>query len=164
MKEINPDNFDFNPFNLKENWALLTSGDKNKINTMTISWGTFGFLWNKNIVTIYVRPQRYTKKFIDKTGYFTLSFFDNKYKSELTRLGRVSGANVDKLKDSPLSPYINGNIVSFKEANIIIVAKTLYVSELKENDFLDSNIKNINYPNQDYSYQYIAEIEKILIK
>ena len=65
MKEINPDNFDFNPFNLKENWALLTSGDENKINTMTISWGTFGFLWNKNIVTIYVRPQRYTKKFID---------------------------------------------------------------------------------------------------
>lgn len=164
MKEINPDNFDFNPFNLKENWALLTSGDENKINTMTISWGTFGFLWNKNIVTIYVRPQRYTKKFIDKTGYFTLSFFDNKYKNELTRLGRVSGANVDKLKDSPLSPYIDGNIVSFKEANIIIVAKTLYVSELKENNFLDSNIKDINYPNKDYSYQYIAEIEKILIK
>ena len=164
MKKINPDNFDFNPFNLKENWALLTSGDENKINTMTISWGTFGFLWNKNIVTIYVRPQRYTKKFIDKTGYFTLSFFDNKYKNELTRLGRVSGANVDKLKDSPLSPYIDENMVSFKEANIIIVAKTLYVSELKENDFLDSNIKDINYPNQDYSYQYIAEIEKILIK
>lgn len=164
MKEINPNNFDFNPFNLKENWALLTSGDENKINTMTISWGTFGFLWNKNIVTIYVRPQRYTKKFIDKTGYFTLSFFDNKYKNELTRLGRVSGANVDKLKDSPLSPYIDGNMVSFKEANIIIVAKTLYVSELKENNFLDSNIKDINYPNQDYSYQYIAEIEKILIK
>ena len=27
-------------------WALLTAGDKDKFNTMTISWGGLGTLWN----------------------------------------------------------------------------------------------------------------------
>ena len=65
MKEIDVKKFKYDNFNIGTNWALVTAGTKEKFNTMTISWGTFGELWNEPIVTIFIRHQRYTKKFID---------------------------------------------------------------------------------------------------
>lgn len=35
----------FTKFN--NQWALLTAGDETNFNTMTISWGGMGTLWNK---------------------------------------------------------------------------------------------------------------------
>ena len=32
-------------------WALLTAGAENSFNTMTISWGGMGTLWNKPVVS-----------------------------------------------------------------------------------------------------------------
>ena len=55
-------------------WALLTAGDKEKFNTMTISWGGLGTLWGKPVATVYVRKSRYTHEFMDREDYFTLSF------------------------------------------------------------------------------------------
>ena len=60
MKEnINP----FEKFNSE--WALVTAGTKDKFNSMTISWGSFGTLWFKKVITIYIRPDRYTFKFLE---------------------------------------------------------------------------------------------------
>ena len=51
---------DINPFTkIGTEWMAVTAGDKDKVNTMTASWGTIGVLWGKNIVTIYVRDSRY---------------------------------------------------------------------------------------------------------
>ena len=44
-------------------------------NTMTASWGGVGVLWGKNVVTTYIRPQRYTKEFVDAQDVFTITFF-----------------------------------------------------------------------------------------
>ena len=46
-------------------WGLVTAGDAKEYNTMTVSWGGLGTLWNKPVATIYIRPQRYTKQFVD---------------------------------------------------------------------------------------------------
>lgn len=52
----------FNPFTkIGKEWLLITAGDEEKHNTMTASWGGVGVLWGKNVVTTYIRPQRYTK-------------------------------------------------------------------------------------------------------
>ncbi|MGN0528823.1 MAG: flavin reductase family protein, partial [Eubacterium sp.] len=59
---------------LKNQWGLVTAGDENALNTMTVSWGAVGELWAKDMVTIYIRPQRYTVKFLEEKDYFTLSF------------------------------------------------------------------------------------------
>ncbi|MFQ9071844.1 MAG: hypothetical protein ACLR43_03175 [Faecalibacillus faecis] len=39
---------------------------------MTASWGQLGHLWGKN-VTVYIRPQRYTKEFVDAEIILLLS-------------------------------------------------------------------------------------------
>ena len=55
-------------------WMLVTAGNKDYFNTMTASWGGIGFLWNKPVVYVFIRPERYTFEFIEKSEYFTLSF------------------------------------------------------------------------------------------
>ena len=56
-------------------WALLTAGNEDNFNTMTISWGGLGTLWGKSVATVYVRTSRYTHDFMDSNGYFTVSFY-----------------------------------------------------------------------------------------
>ena len=54
------DMLDITPFTkLSKEWALVTAGDKEKSNTMTVSWGGTGVLWGKNVVYIFVRDTRY---------------------------------------------------------------------------------------------------------
>ena len=162
MKEINVKEINYNIFDLGTSWCLLSSGDDKGFNAMTISWGSFGYLWNKNIVTVYVRPSRYTKDFIDKTGYISLAFFDPKYKKELGRLGTVSGRDQDKFKDSPLHPMVCDNYIHYKEANMLILGKVLYNGPIISDGIVDKKIEEVNYKNGDYSYIVIAEIEKVL--
>lgn len=60
-------------------WALLSAGKPEDFNTMTISWGGLGTLWNKPVATVYVRRSRYTHAFMDREDYFTVSFFPEIY-------------------------------------------------------------------------------------
>ena len=64
MREISPNTLSKTPFEMiGKDWMLITSGDKDKYNTMTASWGGLGVLWNKNVVFAFVRPQRFTFDF-----------------------------------------------------------------------------------------------------
>ena len=72
FKEIKPEELNFNPFTrIGSDWMLLTAGTEDKFNTMTASWGGAGVFWGKPAVTCYIRPQRYTKEFIDKEELFS---------------------------------------------------------------------------------------------
>ena len=71
MKEINAEELKGNLIEMiNKKWALVTAGDHEKANTMTVSWGSFGEFWSKPVITIYIRPQRYTKQFIGNTAIF----------------------------------------------------------------------------------------------
>ena len=77
-----------NPFDkIGKQWMLITSGDEDKANTMTASWGGVGVLWGSDVVYIFVRQSRYTKEFIDKTGHFSISFFGRRIPQGITAFG-----------------------------------------------------------------------------
>jgi flavin reductase (DIM6/NTAB) family NADH-FMN oxidoreductase RutF len=154
--------FNLAPFHvIDQEWALLTAGDKNKFNTMTISWGGMGTLWNKPVVTVYVRPIRYTYQFMEANEYFTVSFYDAKYKSDLGILGAKSGKDCDKIALTKLTPQVLKNGVSFKQANLTLVCRKIY--------FQDFDIKNIPETEQKKFYvkesphrMYIGEVVEIV--
>ena len=52
--------------------CLLLSGEKEKSNVMTIGWGLIGQLWGKPCFMVAVRPSRYTFKFMEESGEFTV--------------------------------------------------------------------------------------------
>lgn len=111
-------------------WALVTAGTMGNFNTMTISWGGLGTLWNKPVATVYVKPIRHTHSFLDSNEYFTVSFFDEKYKKDLGVLGTLSGRDGDKVAKTSLTPVSVGNSISFKEAKITLLCKKIYRQDL----------------------------------
>ena len=163
MQEISVDNLNENIINLiGKDWALVTAGSIEKYNTMTVSWGSMGFLWNKPVVTIFVRPQRHTFGFIESNDSFTLSFFTEEYRNTLTLCGTKSGKDIDKAKEAGITPYSpDENCVSFKEARLVIKCKKLYKSLLSKDCFIDKSILPKWYNDEDFHYVYIAEIENI---
>ena len=162
--EINCENLNMNAFKLiGKDWMLITSGNKEKFNTMTASWGSVGVLWNKNIATIFVRPQRYTFEFLENNDFYTLSFFDDEFKKELAFCGRNSGKDLDKVKSTGLAPIFDYNFTFFSQVKLVFVCKKIYTDFIKPDNFLDDSIK-INYENNDYHKMYVGEIVKCLVK
>ena len=162
--EINCENLNMNAFkSIGKDWMLITSGNKEKFNTMTASWGSIGVLWNKNIATIFVRPQRYTFEFLEKNDIYTLSFFGGNFKKELVFCGKNSGNNVDKIKSTGLIPIFDDDFTFFSQAKLVFVCKKIYTDFIKPDNFLDDSIK-INYENNDYHKMYVGEIIKCLVK
>ena len=45
---------------LKNNWGLVTAGNNEKYNMMTVSWGAMGELWGKDSVTVKFAPKSST--------------------------------------------------------------------------------------------------------
>lgn len=160
MKPTDVKTLTMKPFEkIGSEWMLVTAEEDGVVNTMTASWGGVGVLWGKNVATIYLRPQRHTKKFVDSQETFTLSFFGGEHMKELGYLGRVSGKDVpDKIEQSGLHiTHING-FPTFQEASLVLVCKKLYHDEIKPENFLDSSLDETHYSNKDYHTMYIAEI------
>ncbi len=98
MNKVDVKSLKLNPFTaIGEDWLLLTAGNKDNANTMTASWGGMGVLWGKNVVTVYVRPQRFTYQFMENSDYFTVAFFDESWRGALKLCGSKSGREVDKV-------------------------------------------------------------------
>ena len=67
FREVKAEELTMNPFTkIGKEWLLITAGNEEKCNTMTASWGAMGVMWGKNAVTVYIRPQRYTKEFVER--------------------------------------------------------------------------------------------------
>lgn len=122
-----------------DDWALVTAADGEKVNTMTVRWGGLGVLWQKNIVTVYVHPDRYTHQFMEKTDKFTVTFFDG-YRDALMLLGTVSGRDRDKITESGLTVEWTDGAPAFKEAALTVTCRLLYRQDLLREGFVSQEI------------------------
>lgn len=161
---------DYN-FNLEKNMELLSKGaflttnDKDKTNSMTISWGSIGYMWNRPVFTVMVRPQRHTFELIESENEFTVSIPYNEMKEEIAFLGTKSGKDMDKLKELNINTVnvdeIETPILDFDGAHF--VCKIVYKREMTE-DNLDKEINDLKYPGKDYHTLYFGEIVGTYIK
>ena len=142
-------------------WALLTAGTENSFNTMTISWGGLGTIWNKPVATVYVRGSRYTHDFMDASEYFTVSFYPDKYKKELGILGSKSGRDMDKMRGSGLTAIKAGESMSFKEAEVTLVCRKLFKQCLLPEN-MPRDIVDTMYVDNDLHDMYIGEVVDII--
>ncbi|SBV92455.1 flavin reductase [uncultured Dysgonomonas sp.] len=165
FKEINIKDFSPNPFEIKDKWMLISAAKPDgTVNTMTASWGSFGIMWNKEVVFIVIRPQRFTREFVESSESLSLTFFDDSYKKALAYLGKASGRDEDKITKAGLSVAMDNDVPYFEQAERVIFAKKLFVQRIEEAAFLDEKIIDRWYPEKDFHYLYIAEITKVLEK
>lgn len=165
FKEIKPEELQKNPFTMiGKEWLLVTAEHEGKANTMTASWGGVGVMWGKNVAFAVIRPQRYTKEFIDASDSFSLSVLDESFRKTYSYLGTVSGRDEDKIAKSGLTIVHEGETPYFAEANTVLVCRKLYAQEYQPECFLNGELDAKWYPGKDYHTMYIAEIEKVLVR
>ncbi len=163
MKTIDLSTWTAKPFaQFDKGWFLLTGGDfATKWNTMTVSWGFAGTMWGKPVVTVVVRPGRYTREFLDANPEFTLSAFPETCKKALTILGSKSGRDVDKVALSGLTPVAAERVKAptFAEANLVLECRALYRQPMTRDSFLDAAPFEQWYDSaDDLHIAYIAEV------
>lgn len=167
-KEISPEALTWNPFTqIGKGWFLVTAGDGNTSNTMTVSWGGLGVWWGKNAATVYLRKNRHTKTFVDAAETFTISALPEKYKKEEGYMGSHSGKDGDKWKAAGLTPLPVDGTCAVAEADTFLVCRKLLAAELTPDTFLDASMKKRWYPGAEdgnWHTMYIAEILKVYVK
>ena len=164
LKETDVMFLSFNPFGrIGRDWCLISAGREGSFNTMTASWGGVGILWNKPVATCYIRPQRYTKEFVDREEMFTLSFFPDGYRKALSLCGSVSGREHNKPLEAGITPLFTDGSVTFEEANLVLVCRKLYSQPMTEESFVDKGVLEADYPARDLHTIYIGEIVKAYI-
>ncbi len=165
FKEINVKDIKENAVDLLDSqWGLVTAGDKDGLNTMTVSWGALGELWGLDMVTIYIRPQRYTVKFLEEQDYFTLSFYPSDMKKIHAVCGSKSGRDTDKIKECNLTPVFDENAPYFNEAKLVLICRKVAKGKFESGQFIDKTIIGSQYPTEDFHFIYYGAVEKVLIK
>lgn len=162
LHEISPQQLYNDPFSmLSKDWMLITAGNIDKVNTMTASWGGFGFLWNKPVAYIFIRPERYTRQFLDMNQTFSLTFYTEEYRKTLSYFGSISGKEEPKIRNANFNTAFIHDTPYFEEAHTILICRKLYCQNLTPSSFIDKEICIKNYPSEDYHLMYIAEITNI---
>ena len=152
-------NVSTNPFTkFDKDWALVTAGTKEKFNSMTIAWGAMGTLWSIPVLQIFIRPNRYTFKFLEENDYFTVSFYDKKYKRALGIMGTKSGKDFDKVKLAGLTPKFLENGITYEEANETYVCKKIYMKEMDKTKFPENEKIAEIYKDEPAHYVIFGEL------
>lgn len=159
LKEVDLAKINMDPFyTVGKEWMLISAGTEQKHNMMTASWGSFGVLWHKNVSSIYLRPQRYTLELIDENEFYALNFFDETYRSVLNYCGSHSGRDVDKEKETGLTPVFDREAPYYEQAKLVLICRKTYRQQFDSSGFYDSNVKDQNYAQNDYHQCYVGEI------
>lgn len=145
---------------ISKEWMLITAGTPEHFNTMTASWGGIGFLWNKPVAFVFIRPERYTYEFAEKNEYLTLSFLGDENRQIHNICGSKSGRDTDKVQETGLKPLPTpeGNI-TFEQSRLTLECRKLYSRMLEPESFIDKQpLEKWYSENNGMHKMYIVEI------
>ena len=142
---------------LDDDGILLVAGDPP--NPMTIGWGTIGHIWNKQIMTVLVRPVRYTYNLMESVKDFSICVLPDQYKKQLSICGTKSGRDLDKIA------ACNFSLEKCKTADAFFISGSTIFFECRivhkhflDPATLDTAIVKRNYPKKDFHMVYYGEL------
>ena len=145
--------------------AFLTTRNNEKVNTMTIGWGTFGFEWGIPIVEVMIRESRFSNIAADTTLEFKLTCpFEDSMKDALNYCGSRSGRDVDKITECNLtlrpSNKISTPVIACK--GLVFECNVIARTEMKI-DSTSPEVLDKWYKSGDLHTMYYAKIEDCYI-
>ena len=167
MKEVNALEIKDNVIDEFKNQIAIVCARKKDgtFNMCAIAWGSIGELWSKNVVTVYVKPIRYTDEFIDEDDYFTVTFFDKDHLNDVMLCGTRSGRDIDKMNLENLKAINIDNGITFTGYRRVYLCKKIYKGQFKKEEFIDSQIIIDKYYKTEPPHNfYIGEIVKVFEK
>ena len=163
-REIRPEELPDNVFDLIGNqWLLAAAGDGEKSNAMTASWGALGVMWGKPSAFLVVRPQRYTRTFLDRADTFSLGIMPEDKREIMNHMGTVSGRDEDKIAACGLTERIVDGAPVFSESRMTLICRKQFAGPMEESSFCDRSVVEKWYPQKDFHRLYIGRIEGVII-
>lgn len=164
FNKISPEAITDNVFDLiSKQWMLITAGNRKSFNMMTASWGGLGVIWNSPVAFSFIRPQRYTMEFMERSERYTLCFFDEEYRKALNICGSRSGRDCDKAALAGLTPAADNDTVYFSEARLVLFCRKMMAQYFDPENFAEG-IVDEHYPQKDYHRFFIGSIYKVLAR
>lgn len=139
--------------------AFLTTMVDGSINTMTIAWGSIGFMWGKPVFMAMVRPSRFTYERIEKSNEFTVSIPLKDMSKALGICGSKSGRSTDKLAEANLSTVAGKKISTpvIADCGLHYECKVVYKQKMIPEQLV-TDLQDKWYGDGDYHTLYFAEI------
>ena len=155
--------------------VLLTTKNGDKVNSMTIGWGTLGVEWGLPVFVAFIREGRFTREQLDASMEFTVNIpYGTVDKKILGYCGSKTGRNADKIKDLNLT-MVESDLVKapgIRELPLTLECKVLY-KQLQDKQAIPESIRESRYPehvdssnpmaNRDYHIAYYGQIVKAYI-
>ncbi len=148
-------------FDLFSDGAIALANSGTRINSLTIAWGSLGILWNKPTCVVYIHETRYSRHIFDEADCFSVCFFDAAYDSQIDYFGRVSGREIDKMKESGLRVQEDNGTPYFAEAKLVIFCRKMAESQFDLTKINETQIKK-RYEKDGVHTIYYGEIVKVL--
>ena len=140
--------------------AFLNVSQAGEDNTMTIGWGSIGYIWRKPILMVMVRYSRHTYQMLSEAKEFTVSIpFGDGFKKELALCGTKSGRDIDKFQSCNL-PKIRANKVDsplIPGCDLHYECKVVYKQAMELRD-MQEEIASKFYKDDDYHVLFYGEI------
>jgi len=139
--------------------AFLTTEVNGAINTMTIAWGSIGFMWGKPVFMAMVRPSRYTYDCLEKSGQFTVSIPFKDMSKALGICGSQSGRDTDKIAVANLTTVPGQKISTpvIGDCGLHYECKVVYQQAMSAEN-LATDLQKKWYPDGNYSTLFFGEI------
>ena len=97
-----------------------------KMPSILTGWGTISNTFAKPIFTVFVKPERYTYEFIEKSNIFTVSYIDEKLYNKFLPYGTQSGKDINKEEVSGTNiKFLDDGGITFEEAIEVYVCKLI---------------------------------------
>ena len=166
-KQINP--FEYAPQimdKMTHGGILVTTKVGEKVNPMTIGWGTIGVDWSKPVFQTYIREVRHTKGMMDEAMEFTVNIpmeKSDKVKEALAFCGTKSGRDTDKVAELclTLEEPVTISAPGIKELPLTLECRVVYKQD-QVLAHLQDDLRDRYYPDRndlgDYHTAYYAEI------
>ncbi len=163
-REVLISQLEFNPFSMiGEDGFLVSAARGADIALTTSQWGLMGFLWNMPVVTMYIRPSRYTFDFLRNVDRFTVSFFPPEMSGALRYCATHRGWDEDKIAGSGLVPERVGDYVLFSQSNLTFACRKVYMRPMDESLIMDKDIAGEYYKHKDVHWSFSGQIEHVYI-
>ncbi|MHB8996701.1 MAG: flavin reductase family protein [Armatimonadota bacterium] len=144
--------------------VLLVSLDENdRPNAMTIGWAQIGIIWGRRIMTVMVRPSRYTYGCLERTQDFTVCVPYPEQAKAVGFCGSQSGRDYDKFKESGFTPLPSATVKSpdIAECGLIYECRVVNHSDLQPEQLLPQVCTDC-YSSGDFHRLYFGEITAVV--
>ena len=98
---------------------------------------------------------------MENNDYFTISFYPEEYKKDLSVLGTKSGRNGDKVALTGLTVKTVENSVTFNQSALTILCKKLYWQDM-DRERIPAEIMDRFFAEEPVHRMYIGEVIDIL--